>query len=80
MVTGLAIATPVLALCWAVDGAVAVLSRVAPGIPILDLAPPARILGGGGVLWIGLGLVCDRLLAGASAIPAAWASLAGSGP
>lgn len=75
MATGLAVAAPVLALCWAVDGALALVARVAPGIPLSEVAPPGRILGGAGVLWIGLGLVCDRLLAAVAATPEAWASL-----
>src|SRR5262249_25653463 len=75
LATGVAVAAPVLALCWIVDGAVALVARVAPGIPLAEVAPPGRILGGAGVLWIGLGLISDRLLIAVASIPGAWASV-----
>jgi len=79
MGTGLAIAAPVLVLCWVVDGALALVARAAPGIPLPEVAPPGRILGGAVVLWLGLGLVCDRLLAAVAATPEAWAALSSDG-
>jgi len=79
MGSGFAVAAPVLVLCWVVDGALALVARVAPGIPLPEVAPPGRILGGAGVLWLGLGLVCDRLLAGVASTPEAWAALLAGG-
>ena len=79
MGTGLAIAAPVLVLCWVVDGALALVARAAPGIPLPEVAPPGRILGGAVVVWLGLGLVCDRLLAAVAATPEAWAALSSDG-
>jgi flagellar biosynthesis protein FliR len=79
MGTGFAVAAPVLVLCWVVDGALALMARVAPGIPLPEVAPPGRILGGAGVLWLGLGLVCDRLLTAVVSTPEAWAALLAGG-
>ena len=79
MATGFIVAAPVLILCWAVDGALALVARVAPGIPLPDVAPPGRILGGAGVLWLGLGLVCDRLLSAVATTPEAWTQLLAGG-
>ena len=62
LATGLAIAAPVVALSWATDAAVGLVLRAAPGLPATELATPVRILGGGTVLWLSLGLVADRLL------------------
>jgi len=39
-----------------------VVLRAAPGLPATELATPVRILGGGTVLWLSLGLMADRLL------------------
>ena len=62
LATGLAVAAPVVALSWATDAAVGLVLRAAPGLPATELATPVRILGGGTVLWLSLGLVADRLL------------------
>jgi len=62
LATGLAIAAPVVALSWATDAAVGLVLRAAPGLPATELATPVRILGGGTVLWLSLGLMADRLL------------------
>lgn len=64
LATGLAVAAPVVALSWATDAAVGIVLRAAPGLPATELAVPVRILGGGTVLWLTLGVVADRLLAG----------------
>jgi flagellar biosynthesis protein FliR len=62
LATGLAIAAPVVALSWATDASVGLVLRAAPGLPATELATPVRILGGGTVLWLSLGLMADRLL------------------
>ena len=64
LATGLAVAAPVVALSWATDAAVGIVLRAAPGLPATELATPVRILGGGTVLWLSLGLVADRMLGG----------------
>jgi flagellar biosynthesis protein FliR len=70
LATGLAVAAPVIALSWATDAAVGIVLRAAPGLPATELAVPVRILAGGTVLWLSLGVVADRLLAGA--VHSAW--------
>ena len=62
LATGLAVAAPVVALSWATDAAVGLTLRAAPGLAATELATPVRILGGGTVLWLSLGLVAERLL------------------
>ena len=62
LATGLVVAAPVVALSWATDAAVGLVLRAAPGLPATELATPVRILGGGTVFWLSLGLVADRLL------------------
>lgn len=62
LATGLAVAAPVVALSWATDAAVGLVLRAAPGLPATELATPVRILGGGTMLWLSLGLTSDRLL------------------
>jgi type III secretory pathway component EscT len=64
LATGLAVAAPVFAVSWATDAAVGLVLRAAPGLPATELAVPVRILGGGTVLWLSLGLVADRVLTG----------------
>jgi len=71
LATGLAVAAPVVALSWATDATVGLVLRAAPGLPATELATPVRILGGGTVLWLSLGLVADRLL-GVVLSPGAW--------
>lgn len=62
LATGLAVAAPVVALSWGTDAAVGLTLRAAPGLAATELATPVRILGGGTVLWLSLGLVAERLL------------------
>jgi flagellar biosynthesis protein FliR len=64
LATGLAVAAPVIALSWATDAAVGLAFRATPGMALGELGTPVRILGGATVLWLSLGLVADRLLAG----------------
>lgn len=58
--TGLAISAPVLAVTLGVEALIALAGRVAPGIPLLEASAPTRILGGGTVIWLGLGLIAQR--------------------
>jgi type III secretion protein T len=39
-------------------------SRAAPQVNLQEVGAPLRILGGGVLLWLGVGLFCERLLAG----------------
>lgn len=62
MATGLAIGAPIAGFTLAVDAALGLMARAAPGLHVAELAAPVRILGGGAVLWVGAGLFADRLL------------------
>lgn len=62
MATGLAIGAPIAGFTLAVDAALGLMARAAPGLHVSELAAPVRILGGGAVLWVGAGLFADRLL------------------
>lgn len=62
LATGLSIAAPVVALSWATDAAVGLALRAAPALPVGEVGAPVRILGGAAVLWLSLGVVCERLL------------------
>jgi type III secretion protein T len=64
MATGLAIGAPVAAAVMAVDCLVGLVSRAAPQVNLQDVGAPLRILAGGALLWLGVGLFCERLLAG----------------
>ncbi|WNG19949.1 EscT/YscT/HrcT family type III secretion system export apparatus protein [Cystobacter fuscus] len=64
MATGLAIGAPVAAAVMAVDCLVGLVSRAAPQVNLQDMGAPLRILAGGALLWLGVGLFCERLLAG----------------
>jgi len=60
--TGLAIGAPVAALALAVDLALGLASRAAPQMRLQEVGTPLKILGGGALLWLSVGLVCERLL------------------
>lgn len=62
MATGLAIGAPIAGFTLAVDAALGLIGRAAPGVHVTELAAPVRILGGGAVLWLAAGLFADRLL------------------
>ena len=64
MATGLAVGAPIAAAVMAVDCLLAMVSRAAPQVNLQDSSAPLRILGGGALLWLGLGVFCERLLAG----------------
>jgi type III secretion protein T len=61
--TALAIGAPVAALSLATDAFVGLASRAAPNMNLQDVGTPIRILVGGAAVWLGLGVLCDRLLA-----------------
>lgn len=64
MATGLAVGAPVAAAVLAVDCFLGLASRVAPQLNLQEAGAPLRVLGGGALLWLGTGVLCERLLAG----------------
>lgn len=64
MATGLAVGAPIAGAVMAIDCALGMASRFAPQMNLQDVGAPMRILGGGAVLWLSIGIVSDRLLAG----------------
>ena len=64
LATGLAIGAPMAGCALAVDAALGLASRVAAPVSLLELGPPLRILLGGALLWLSVGVLCERLLAG----------------
>ncbi len=71
MATGLAVGAPVVAATMAVDCLLGLASRAAPQVNLQDVGAPLRILGGGALLWLGVGLLCERLLAGVLSVEGA---------
>lgn len=59
--TGLAIGAPIAALSLAIDATLGLASRAAPNMNLQDTGSPMRILGGGAVLWLAIGLIASRL-------------------
>ncbi len=64
MATGLAVGAPVAGVSLAVDCLLGMASRAAPGMNLQEVGAPLRILGGGAVVWLSVGLLSERLLAG----------------
>ncbi|XXF76496.1 flagellar biosynthetic protein FliR [Myxococcaceae bacterium GXIMD 01537] len=64
MATGFAVGAPIAAAVMAIDCFLGMASRAAPQVNLQDWGAPLRILGGGALLWLGVGLFCERLLAG----------------
>ncbi|HYH95746.1 flagellar biosynthetic protein FliR [Hyalangium sp.] len=64
MATGLAVGAPIAAAVLAVDCLMGMASRAAPQVNLQELGAPLRILGGGALLWLGVGVLCERLLTG----------------
>jgi type III secretion protein T len=64
MATGLAVGAPIAAAVLTVDCLLGMASRAAPQVNLQDLGAPLRILGGGALVWLGIGVLCERLLAG----------------
>jgi len=63
MATGLAVGTPSAVAVLAVDLFLGFAARAAPQLSLQEASAPLRILGGGVLLWMGVGLISARLLA-----------------
>jgi type III secretion protein T len=63
LATGLAVGAPIAAASMTVDCWVGMASRAAPQMNLQEFGAPLRILGGGALLWLGVGVLCERLLA-----------------
>lgn len=61
--TGLAVGAPVAAAAMAVDCVIGLASRAAPQMNLQDVGAPLKILAGGALLFLTLGVVAERLLA-----------------
>ena len=59
---GLAIGAPVAGASLAVDCLLGLISRAAPGMNLQDTGAPMRILAGGAVAWLAVGVVMERLM------------------
>ncbi len=64
MATGLAVGAPIAAASLAVDLLLGMAARAAPSLNLSESGAPLRILGGGALLWMGVGVLSDRLLQG----------------
>jgi flagellar biosynthesis protein FliR len=73
--TGLAVGAPIAGLSLVVDLVLGLAARAAPQANLQEFSSPARILAGGAVLWLSLGLLCSRLMAFASTTPESIASV-----
>ncbi len=60
--SALAIGAPIAGLAMAADCLVGLASRAAPQMGLQELGAPLKILGGGAVLWLSVGLIAQRLL------------------
>ncbi|MFL5321873.1 MAG: EscT/YscT/HrcT family type III secretion system export apparatus protein [Myxococcaceae bacterium] len=76
--TGLAIGGPIAAGCLLVDWFLGLMSRGAPNLQLSELSAPLRILGGGAALWLGVGVIAERLLHTVASQQDAIASLLGA--
>ncbi len=59
--TGFAIGAPIAGLTLAIDACLGLASRAAPNMNLQETGAPLRILGGGAVLWLMVGLIASRL-------------------
>ncbi len=75
MATGLAVGAPIAAAVLAVDCFLGLASRAAPQVNLQEVGAPLKILGGGALLWLGTGVLCERLLAGVLSVEGALALL-----
>lgn len=75
--TGLAVGAPLAAAALGVDLLAALVSRVGPQASLQELAGPAKLQGGAAILWLGTGVVCERLLQDVFAAPDALGRLLG---
>lgn len=72
---GLAIGAPVAAAAMAVDCVMGLASRAAPQMNLQDVGSPLKILAGGAVLFLTVGVVAERLLAEVATSDAAMQTL-----
>lgn len=77
--TGLALGAPIAGVSLAVDAVMGLTSRAAPGMNLQDTGAPLRILAGGAVLWLSIGVIIERLLALVAASPDALNSVLEAG-
>lgn len=61
---GLAVGAPVAGASLAVDALLGLISRGSPQMNLQDTGAPMRILAGGAVAWLAIGVVMERLIAG----------------
>lgn len=61
--TGLAIGAPIAGLALLLDLGLGLAARGAPQLSLQETATPLRLLGGAAALWLGLGVLAERLLA-----------------
>ena len=59
--TGFAIGAPIAGLTLTIDACLGLASRAAPNMNLQETGAPLRILGGGAVVWLMVGLVASRL-------------------
>ena len=59
--TGFAIGAPIAGLTLAIDVCLGLASRASPNMNLQETGAPLRILGGGAVVWLMIGLVAARL-------------------
>lgn len=59
--TGFAIGAPIAGLTLAIDAGLGLASRASPNMNLQETGAPLRILGGGAVLWLMVGLIASRL-------------------
>jgi type III secretion protein T len=78
LASGLALAAPVAFLALVLDAVLGFAARGAQAPGLFEVAAPARILGGGALLWLVLGVAADRLLDLLASAPGALTTLAGS--
>ncbi|WP_224365295.1 EscT/YscT/HrcT family type III secretion system export apparatus protein [Hyalangium versicolor] len=69
--TGLAVGAPVAAAVMMVDCLVGMASRAAPQMNLRELGTPLRVLGGGALVWLGVGVLSERLLSGVAGVEGA---------
>lgn len=72
---GLAVGAPVAAAAMAVDCVMGLASRAAPQMNLQDVGSPLKILAGGAVLFLSLGVLAERLLAEVATADAAMRTL-----
>ena len=75
MGTGLAVGAPIAGVALATDCLMGLIARAAPQLNIQDTGAPLKLLGGGAVLWLTLGLLVERLMGDVATSTGAFARL-----